>query len=355
MDRRWLWLCIPAVALAAGLASALHVASNPPTIQAKDCTGVPVEDEVSCFGSRLKDAYASGGLPAANSVMEEGYRGVGMNPDRFSARCHEISHEYGKLVDISEPNLESRGPSLCRAGFFHGIHFQRFALHGTTDDLVAVAPVICVGSEDVLGIGLGGVGNGCRHALGHELLVRGVPLTSASKVCEIPSVATHNPESAASDCLYGLFMEFFLKYEGSESYIDPRPVCLDRELSPSAALACVAGAGPSLFRMAEDRTTREAFDICREFSSKLDKAIGQSCAGGVGRAAGAYLENDLDRVKDFCRQAGDLYESCLVEMAAAVFESEQDYSLVSVCSGLSIEPYCSKKMQDVIDLVGNGA
>jgi hypothetical protein len=297
-------------------------------------------------------AYRTGGLEAASEKMLAGSRGIGMDPYRFAARCHDIAHALGKSIDLDrEVDLETRGPSLCRSGFFHGVHLQRFSVHPTAAALVAAAPFVCAGSEALVRVGRGGVGNGCRHALGHELYLRGLDHVAAAAACETPAVATHNPESAVSDCLYGLYMEVFLRYESDSTYTDPRPICLDPVLTPVAAFACTGEAGLSLYRLSLDTDPRTAFAICAEFATKLDAAVAGSCAGGLGRSAGAFLENRRDLIESFCREAGSLYENCLIEAAAAIMEAEQDYSWATVCTGLSLYQYCESKMADIKNLV----
>jgi len=337
------------VSVLAGSSIALLHSSRSASV---DCTGVALEQEVGCFSSLVIQAYEDEGLEAASDVMLAGSTGIGIAPDRFAARCHDIAHALGKAIDIGlEANLESRGPSICRSGFFHGVHFQRFARYETPADLVAAAPYVCVGSELQVRVGRGGVGNGCRHALGHELHLRGLGHVEGAQTCEVPPIATHNPESAVSDCLYGLYMELFLGYEATASYTNPLPVCLDPSISVLAALACAGEAGLSLFRMAERSTPSAAFDVCEEFSRSLDTTIGRSCAGGLGRSASAFLENDRSRTIEFCSASEELYESCLVDAAAAMMEAEQDYSWATICAGLSIEEYCRTKMQDITSLV----
>jgi len=310
------------------------------------------DSEAACFNNAITAAYEDGGLAGAAALMEYGALAPGRLGERFAARCHEMAHTLGLSIDpVRESDLESRAPMRCRSGFFHGLHSQRFNAHKGSEALRAVAPSVCIGSESVLRVGRGGVGNGCRHALGHEMLLRGVAPLEAAQACMLPVVATHNPESAVDDCLRGLYMEVFLTFEAEGEYQDPAVVCAPaRDLSLVAGLACIGESGLSLFRLGESAGPPTAFQSCAAYGIQ-DPALAASCAGGLGRAASAFLANDRADLEQYCRQGGGLFEACLVDAAAAVMEAEQDYSWASVCTLVARVEICNEKMQDIKWLV----
>lgn len=348
----WL-LSVTLVALSAGIFAAV-LGTNRESFKSTfdSCVRLTGEAEADCFNKVIRDAYRESGLEAATALMESTSIDPGLLGARFAARCHEVAHALGEEVDPErEPMLESRGPNLCRSGFFHGIHNQRFAEHPDGPSLLAVAPTICIGSEQLLRVGRGGVGNGCRHALGHELLLRGVDSTTAAKACMVPVAATHNPESAVDDCLRGLYMEVFLQIEAETGYADPGAVCMEAsDLSLGAVLACLGESGPSLFRMGEMKGQEAAFAVCTSYAER-EIAIAEACAGGLGRAALAFLENDRSLITQYCQAAGTLSEACLIDAAASAMESEQDYSWETVCESMEREIACREKMRDIKTLV----
>lgn len=319
---------------------------------AESCVGLVGSEETTCFTEVFVDEYETDGLESAVALMEYTSTDPGMLGERFAARCHEIAHAIGLATRITfEPNLDSRAPTRCRSGFFHGIHSQRFAVHSGSAALLTVAPSVCVGSEVLIGVGRGGVGNGCRHALGHEMLLRGADPLDAARACMLPVVATHNPESAAADCLHGLYMEVFLTFEATGSYQDPVVVCAPaRSVALAASLACIGESGPSLFRLGESDGTKSAFHSCTVFGEQ-DQALALSCAGGLGRAASAFLANDREDLELYCIQGGALFDPCLIDAAAAAMEAEQDYSWASVCALVKLIDVCEAKMRDIKSLV----
>jgi hypothetical protein len=318
----------------------------------QNCADLGVAKETECFSEIVTKTYEKEGLESASQVMFTASQIPGYAASRFAARCHDVAHALGKTIDFKkEKNLESRGPSVCRSGFFHGIHFQRFAEYKTPSALAISAPFVCVGSEEVIRVGRGGVGNGCRHALGHEFILRNLdPLTSA-RACSVPAIKTHNPESAVEDCLHGVYMEVFLTFEATENYTDPEPICEEAsKVSKVSAAACLGEAGLSLFRYGLDNTPQKAFDICENLSNG-DQYLAESCAGGLGRSAAAFLANDETSIKNYCKNSDNLYEACLVDAAAAVMEAEQDYKWMNICYGLKREKSCLLKMEDIKNLV----
>jgi len=318
----------------------------------ESCAGLSGPAETACFSDAVVAAYQGDSLEAAAALMEYASTAPGRLGERFAARCHEAAHALGLVTRVAvESDLDRRAPARCRSGFFHGIHYQRFAVHKEPESLRAAVSTVCAGSESLLSVGRGGVGNGCRHALGHELLLRGIEPTDAARACMLPVVATHNPESAVDDCLRGLYMEVFLTFEAEGAYQDPAVVCAPaRELSLAAGLACIGESGLSLFRLGESVGPAAAFRSCAVYGTQ-DPALAASCAGGLGRSAAAFLANDRVDIEQYCRQGGELFDPCLVDAAAAVMEAEQDYSWASVCTLVVRVEICNEKMEDIKQLV----
>lgn len=353
---------IPAIALSVALGTFLAlgarnasqgtVLESTPLVEA--CRTANRSEEVSCYTRIVLDEYEAAGLEAAAALIEEASNDRTSAAGRFAARCHDVAHNLGRAIDLAlEGDLESRGPGTCRSGFFHGVHAQRFAEVPGASALSAAAEVVCAESASVVAVGTGGVGNGCRHALGHELILRGLDMDLAAQSCMRSPSNTENPESAVEDCLHGVYMEVFLAYEATEGRAEPATVCSTAaDIGRPALLACVGEAGLSLFRLGFDTSPRTAFDVCRTLSS--DVSVAESCAAGLGRAAAAFMESDESRVKQYCMAAGDLYESCLIFAVAAVMEAERDRSWLRICDGLAREELCVTRLEDVWALVETG-
>lgn len=317
------------------------------------CVAGPLSEEAACFSGLVVSTYHNDGLEAAATMMDD-LASSPVTASRFASRCHDVAHALGESIEINrETDLESRGPRVCRSGFFHGVHFQRFNTYDTSAELAAAAASVCAGSENVIRVGSGGVGNGCRHALGHEFILRGYDPSLAASACLQPADATHNPDSAIEDCLHGVYMQVFLGFEAQEITGDPSDVCAPaRSVAHEALLACLGEAGPSLFRIGADGSSPiDPFTLCVQLAAG-ERDLGSSCASGLGRAAAAYLENSRSEITGYCRPGSSLYEPCLVGAATAVAEAEQDHSWVEVCYGLVMEQECLFRMNDIMILVG---
>jgi hypothetical protein len=349
--RRTILIGIPLIAALIGVVSATWIRTDTaPTDLVSACAGVPQDAEVDCFADMVVGAYHTDGLDAAAALMEAAAANPAPAAGRFAARCHDIAHALGKAVDVNaEPDLEQHAPQVCRSGFFHGVHFQQFAQYDTTG-LVAAAAKVCVGSENLIAIGAGGVGNGCRHALGHELVIRGVPTTEAATACTTPPQGTDNPQSAIEDCLHGVYMERFLQVEATENWAVPGTICGDAaSVSIAAAAACYGESGLSLYRFGIDNTPQAAFAVCNELTAV--PVVAESCIGGIGRTAAAFLENDEAGMRTYCAAAGTGAEVCLIESVAAVMEAEQDVTWKRICAGLALRDRCAAKLDDIEALI----
>lgn len=318
------------------------------------CRAVSQSEEVDCYTNAVLKAYNDAGLEAAATIIEAASNDRTPAAGRFAARCHDVAHNLGRAIDLDvEADLERRGPSTCRSGFFHGVHAQKFASVIGGEGLSRVAGTICAESASIVAVGSGGVGNGCRHALGHEFILRGLDASTAARSCTQLPMNTDNVESAIEDCLHGVYMEVFLAYEATEGRADPTVVCTPAGVvSKAALLACIGEAGLSLFRLGFDTSPRTAFGVCRTFAS--DAAVAESCAAGLGRAAAAFMESSEVSIKQYCASAEDLYEPCLIFAVAAVMEAEHDRSWLRICDGLIREELCIERLEDIWNLVETG-
>jgi hypothetical protein len=320
------------------------VAQQPVSALVAYCSNAPAEDELACYTEHLTETYNDKGLRAAADLIDEAALDRSPTAARFAARCHEAAHNLGKLV-VVEPGMgyAALGPSACQSGFFHGIHSRIFATYSTTPALLAAAATICANSNEVLAIGAGGLGNGCLHAYGHELFLRGADEGASVQSCESEHVGVSDTQNAALDCLHGLYMEKFLEYENNEEWTSPAIACARAlDLGSTAGKVCFSESGVSAYRYGLTESPAAAFALCTDATPSAELAM--ECAGGLGRAASSFLENDPEEIREFCAAGGRLYEPCLIEALTSAIQVTLQYSVLEYCTGMQQESYCRERL-----------
>ena len=309
-----------------------------------NCAEVAPDNELACYTEQLTEVFNTKGLSAASAMLDEAALDRTPQAGRFAARCHETAHNLGKLVVI-EPgvNYAALGPSACQSGFFHGIHSRIFAAYTTTANLLSAAATVCANSNEVLAIGSGGLGNGCLHAYGHELVRRSADEGNAVQSCETKHVGVSDTTNAVLDCLHGLYMEKFLAFEATETWTSPAAACARAlTLGTTAGKVCFSESGVSAYRYSLTKNPAAAFQMCTTETTSSDLAV--ECAGGLGRAASSFLENEPEAIKEFCAAGIELYEPCLIEALTSAIQVTLQYSMLEYCAGMEQESYCRERL-----------
>jgi hypothetical protein len=197
--RRYAWLAIPILVLAAATTTAMIILKPAPTTAiVTECTG-ELAEQFTCWQSRYNAIVANQSPETAMDDFKKQFDAV----PYVKSNCHQISHVIGRAAAKRYDTLQEtyeHGDNFCWSGYYHG-SIETIARQIGKDKILSQLTGVCADFKDKRANSFEHFN--CVHGMGHGLMA----LQDGELFTALESCDTYQDPWEAESCYGGVFME----------------------------------------------------------------------------------------------------------------------------------------------------